>query len=108
MERCKSASGGRLQLSADRRNMRRTTIRLTLENTSTLPVDFVKLTFQDTHTISAASYVAENELSAGEAFEIESYVRDNPVFRWSGSTAHSIPPGGSSVLEVECLGKVGW
>lgn len=84
------------------------TIRIALENTSTSPVDFVKLTFSDMHTTSTEAYVAENELAPGDAYEIESENLHRPVFSWSSTESPLILPGASTVLEVKCLGKVGW
>lgn len=84
------------------------TIRIALENTSTSPVDFVKLTFSDMHTTSTEAYVAENELAPGDAYEIESENLHRPVFSWASTEFPLIAPGASTVLEVKCLGKVGW
>ncbi|GAA6003089.1 hypothetical protein JCM10207_001980 [Rhodosporidiobolus poonsookiae] len=83
------------------------TIRIGLENTSPSPVDFLQVTFTDSLTTSTQAYLAENELSAVEAYELEAEGVHRPVFRWSGSTSTSIPPGASYVLEVQCLGKIG-
>jgi hypothetical protein len=91
-----------------RLSVHRSTIRIALENTSSSPVDFVKLTFSDMHTTSTQAYVAENELPPGEAYEIEAENLHRPVFSWSSSSAPLILPGASTVLEVQCLGKVGW
>lgn len=85
-----------------------TRIRLVLQNTSRLPVDFMKLSFQDSHTQAAESLVAESELSATDAYEIQSDIQHRPVFRWEPKTTLAIEPGHHRVLEVECLGKVCW
>ncbi|BGP16900.1 hypothetical protein JCM10213v2_004908 [Rhodosporidiobolus nylandii] len=83
------------------------TIRIGLENTSPCPIDFVRLTFTDSLSASTQAYLAENDLPAAEAYELEADSLQRPVFRWSGSTAASILPGASHVLEIQCLGKIG-
>ncbi|GAA5925915.1 hypothetical protein JCM1841_004039 [Sporobolomyces salmonicolor] len=84
-----------------------TTIRISLENTSTSPVDFVNVTFSDSLSASIQAYLAENDLPASDAFELEAESVARPVFSWSGTTATTILPGASHVLEVRCLGKIG-
>jgi hypothetical protein len=60
------------------------------------------------HTSSTQNYVDENELSPAMAHEIEAENLHRPVFTWRGSSAPKIAPGESTVLEVQCLGKMGW
>lgn len=63
----------------------------------------------DMHTTFTKTYVDENDLPPEEAYEIESENRDNPVFTYSNvDVPLIIAPGASVVLEVQCLGKVGW
>ncbi|SCZ89502.1 BZ3500_MvSof-1268-A1-R1_Chr9g10432 [Microbotryum saponariae] len=83
------------------------TIRIALENVSTRPVDFVKLTFSDLHTTTTQAYVDENELPPAEAYEIEADNRDRPVFSWTVDQVPRIKPGQTYLLDVQCLGKVG-
>ncbi|SCV69753.1 BQ2448_1147 [Microbotryum intermedium] len=83
------------------------TIRIALENVSTLTVDFVKLTFSDLHTTTTQAYVDENELPPAEAYEIEADNRDRPVFSWTIDQVPKIEPGQTYFLDVKCLGKVG-
>jgi hypothetical protein len=86
----------------------RSTIRLGVENTSSCPIDFVKLSFTDSYTESTQQYLEEGEISSSEAYELESDIIRRPVFSWSGESALAIPPGSSAIIEVSCLGKVGW
>lgn len=60
------------------------------------------------HTTTSEAYVADNELAPGDAYEIEAENLHRPVFRWSSEEKPLILPGSSTVLEVKCLGKVGW
>ncbi|KAM0753107.1 Trs120-domain-containing protein [Meredithblackwellia eburnea MCA 4105] len=85
----------------------KSTIRIGLENTSASPVDFIKLTFSDMHSRNAQAYLDENELAAGDAYEIHSETSHRPVFTWTSTGDDAIPPGSSKILEVSCLGKVG-
>lgn len=84
------------------------TIRIQLEITSSSPVDFVKLTFADSHTAASEAFVADHDLSAGDAYEVEAESRQRPVFSWKASAQPLILPGQTTILEVEVLGKVGW
>jgi hypothetical protein len=87
----------------------RTSIRITLENTSNLPVDFVKLSFQDSTTARSQAIISEGELSAGEAYELEADLIHRPVFRWEQpDDALTIPAGGRKTINIWCRGKVGW
>ncbi|KAM0789161.1 hypothetical protein ACM66B_000010 [Microbotryomycetes sp. NB124-2] len=85
-----------------------TTIRIALENTSSSPVDFCKLSFVDSHALMTEAYLAENELSPTEAYEIEADNLYRPVFKWKkGAGAQTVGARSSTVLEVQCLGKAG-
>lgn len=86
----------------------RTTIRITLENSSSVPVDFLKLSFDDSTGRSARLILAEAELSPEEAYELELDMLTRPVFTWEPEGQSSVLPGGRSTITVSCLGKVGW
>lgn len=60
------------------------------------------------HAASARAYVDENDLSPADAFEIESDNLNRPVFSWTSSATPLLLPGASMILEVQCLGKIGW
>lgn len=60
------------------------------------------------HTRNSLAYVEEHELTLGDAYEIHSESVQRPVFTWTTESVTSIAPGASTVLEVRCLGKVGW
>ncbi|KWU44001.1 hypothetical protein RHOSPDRAFT_34430 [Rhodotorula sp. JG-1b] len=83
------------------------TIRITLENASTVPVDYVHITCADSLTTATRQYLSDAELEAAEIYELEVDAVERPVFRWLGSQGFSIAPGSSRVLEVECRGKIG-
>lgn len=84
------------------------TIRITLENASSVPVDYVHITCADSLTTATRQYLSDAELEAAEIYELEVDAVERPVFRWLGSQDFSIAPGSSRVLEVECRGKIGW
>ena len=84
------------------------TIRITLENSSLVPVDFLKLSFDDSTARSAHSLVAEGELSPEEAYELEWDSLNRPVFTWENEGDTTVQPGGRATISVRCLGKVGW
>lgn len=87
---------------------RSSTIRITLENTSQVPVDFVKLSFEDSVTREAQAILAEGEVSPEQAYELDFDSLNRPVFTWDNSAELSIPAGGRTTISVQCLGKVGW
>ncbi|WVF69319.1 hypothetical protein IAT40_004095 [Kwoniella sp. CBS 6097] len=84
-------------------------IRITLENASSVPIDFVKLTFDDSTAREAAAIIQEGELTPEQAYEIEWDRLKRPVFVWERDDKDQIviPPGGRTTLSVRCLGKVG-
>lgn len=73
-----------------------------------MPVDFIKLSFDDSTAREAQTLVAEGELSPEQAYELDWDTVNSPVFSWDQTKEVSIPPGGRSTLSVKCLGKVGW
>ncbi|TXT13431.1 hypothetical protein VHUM_00798 [Vanrija humicola] len=88
-------------------NGEKSIIRITLENSSSVPVDFVKLSFEDSVSREAQVVVAEGELSPEQAYEVDYDTLNRPVFSWDSPGDLVIPPGGRTVLMVYCLGKVG-
>lgn len=88
-------------------NGERSTIRITLENSSQVPVDFIKLSFEDSVSREAHSLLSEGEVSPEKAYELDQESIQRPVFTWDNSSELSIPAGGRQVINVQCLGKVG-
>ncbi|KAK4685431.1 trafficking protein particle complex subunit 9, partial [Tremellales sp. Uapishka_1] len=85
------------------------TIRITLENSSAVPVDFVKLSFDDSTIREAQAVIQDGDLTPEQAYELEWDLLRRPVFSWekpSGGEV-SIQPGGRVTLSITCLGKVG-
>ncbi|KAI8998543.1 TRAPP II complex [Trametes punicea] len=84
------------------------TIRITLENVSSLPVDLIRLTFDDSTIAPAQQALAEGELSVFDTYETEYDLVHRPVFTWdSKRESHEILPGQKRVITVDCFGKVG-
>jgi hypothetical protein len=86
----------------------RSTIRLTIENVSNLPVDFVKVTFDDNTIAPAQQALADGELSVFDTYETEYDLIHRPAFSWEGKESTDIKPGDKSTITVSCLGRVGW
>lgn len=84
------------------------TIRITVENSSSVPVDFIKLSFDDSAALDAQKILSEHELSPLEAYELDWDTLNRPVLLWENDDDTSISPGGRLTLNVRCLGKVGW
>ncbi|KAH9951944.1 TRAPP II complex [Amylocystis lapponica] len=84
------------------------TVRITLENVSSLPIDFVRLTFDDSTIAPAQQALADGELSVFETYETEYDLIHRPVFTWDSSREiQEIGPGEKTTLTVSCFGKVG-
>ncbi|KAI0375001.1 hypothetical protein BV20DRAFT_1041173 [Pilatotrama ljubarskyi] len=84
------------------------TIRITLENVSSLPIDLIRLTFDDSTIAPAQQALAEGDLSVFDTHETEYDLVHRPVFTWdSEHEPHSIEPGQKRVITVNCFGKVG-
>ncbi|KAI0720991.1 TRAPP II complex [Cerioporus squamosus] len=84
------------------------TIRITLENVSTLPVDLIRLTFDDSTIAPAQQALAEGDLSVFDTYETEYDLVHRPVFTWdSEREPQEIGPGQKRVITVNCFGKVG-
>lgn len=80
-----------------------------MENISTLPVDFIKLTFDDSTIAPAQQALTEGDLPIAEAYETEYALLKRPVFSWkSRDEPKEVKPGKKAVLSVSCLGKIGW
>lgn len=86
----------------------RSEIRLTVENISNVPIDFYKLSFEDSTIAPAQQLLAEGELSVADAYETEHDLVHRPFFRWNvPDPLPPIPPGKRLVVPVQCHGKVG-
>ena len=87
----------------------RSTIRLTLENVSTLPIDFLRLSFDDSTIAPAQQALAEGELSVFDTYETEYDLIRKPTFSWqSQKEFKEVAPGHKVIITVVCFGKVGW
>ncbi|THH16357.1 hypothetical protein EW146_g4275 [Bondarzewia mesenterica] len=89
-------------------NGEKSTIRLTLENVSSLPIDFLRLTFDDSTIPPAQHVLAEGELSVFDTYETEYELISRPVFSWSSDQEKlNISPHRKVTIVITCLGKVG-
>ncbi|KAK8858467.1 hypothetical protein IAR55_002694 [Kwoniella newhampshirensis] len=83
-------------------------VKITLENSSSVPIDFLKLTFDDSTAREAHAIIQEGELTPEQAYELEWDQLHRPVFTWEkGAEEVMVPPGGRATISVRCLGKVG-
>ncbi|KAF6765224.1 TRAPP II complex [Ephemerocybe angulata] len=85
----------------------RSTVRLTVENISPHPVDFLRLAFDDSTIGPAQQALAEGELSVFGTYETEYSLINAPVFSWNPDEAKVIAPNQNLTLTVDCFGKVG-
>ncbi|KAJ7343441.1 TRAPP II complex [Mycena albidolilacea] len=83
------------------------TIRLTLENVSPLPIDFLRLAFDDSTIASAQQALATGDLSVFDTYETEYDLLHRPLFAWNKEDGKDIPPGQKLTVNVNCYGKVG-
>jgi hypothetical protein len=75
---------------------------------SSLPVDFVKVTFDDNTIGPAQQALADGELSVFDTYETEYDLIHRPAFSWDARESVSIKPGEKSTITVNCQGRVGW
>ncbi|KAJ6547608.1 TRAPP II complex [Mycena capillaripes] len=83
------------------------TIRITLENVSPLPIDFLRLVFDDSTITPAQQALATGDLSVFDTYETEYDLLHRPVFSWNKEDTKDIPPGQKLTVNVNCYGKVG-
>ncbi|KAF7976728.1 hypothetical protein HWV62_5913 [Athelia sp. TMB] len=84
------------------------TIRLTMENVSALPIDFLRLSFDDSTMAPAQLALAEGELSVFDTYETEYDLIHKPAFTWQNQKeSKNIGAGQKVILTVSCFGKVG-
>jgi hypothetical protein len=84
------------------------TLRMTLENISSLPIDFVHLAFDDSTIEPAQQALAEGEMSSSDIYETEHSLINQPVFTWNKNEGRLIPEGHTLSLSISCFGKSGW
>ncbi|KAF8212193.1 TRAPP II complex [Mycena galopus ATCC 62051] len=70
------------------------TIRITLENVSPLPIDFLRLVFDDSTIAPAQQALATGDLSVFDTYETEYDLLHRPVFSWNKEDAKDMPPVG--------------
>ncbi|KAF7363484.1 hypothetical protein MSAN_01004300 [Mycena sanguinolenta] len=87
--------------------MSRSTIRITLENVSPLPIDFLRLAFDDSTIAPAQQALATGDLSVFDTYETEYDLLHRPMFSWNKEDAKVMPPGQKLTVNVNCYGKVG-
>lgn len=89
-------------------NGERSTIRITLENVSSLAIDYLNLTFDDSTMGPAQQRLLEGELSVFETYETEYDLVHRQVITWDlGNCRVEIPPGKMMTVVVSCFGKAG-
>ncbi|KAG9102583.1 hypothetical protein FRC06_001702 [Ceratobasidium sp. 370] len=86
-------------------------IRLTVENVSSLPIDFLRMTFEDSTLPALQQALTEGELTVAEAYETGYELTNRPVLKWDLDDAASseliLAPNQKMPLWVTCLGKEG-
>jgi hypothetical protein len=78
-------------------------IRLTLENSSSIPVDYIKLTFDDSTSREAQAIINEGELSPEQAYELDWDQMNRPSLVWEvqeHSQIHNNPAGAGQIQET--------
>ncbi|KAG6814362.1 hypothetical protein H0H92_010948 [Tricholoma furcatifolium] len=90
-------------------NGEKSTIRITIENVSSLTIDFLRLAFDDSTIAPAQQALSEGELSVFDTYETEFSLIQRPVFSWNKEEIKDlqIRPGQKLTLTITCIGKVG-
>ncbi|KAF9533009.1 TRAPP II complex [Crepidotus variabilis] len=82
-------------------------IRITLENVSSIPVDFLHLASEDSTIGPSQKALQEGNLSVFETYETEFNLIHRPVLTWDKDESKSIAPNQNLTLTLGCFGKVG-
>ena len=84
-------------------------IRITIEDISSLPVDFLELTFEDSTKLYYEQLMNAEEPNAFDTYEAEHSLVHRPVLSWNQQEARrDIGAGQESTITVKCFGKAGW
>ena len=83
------------------------TFSVTLRNTSKIPVDLVRVSFEDSATAALQNAITNKDISQAELFEIESQLKHFPIMRLDGQVPKKIDPGQRAQLTFKVLGKPG-
>ena len=86
----------------------RSTLRITLENVSSISIDFLHLSFEDSTMAPAQKSLQEGDLSVFETYETEYNLIHKPAFSWDHDETKTILPNQNLTLTLGCFGKVGW
>ncbi|KAG8733709.1 hypothetical protein FRC11_003864 [Ceratobasidium sp. 423] len=86
-------------------------IRLTVENVSSLPIDFLRMSFEDSTLPGLQQTLAEGELTVAEAYETEYELVNRPVLTWDleglDASNMTLAPRQKMPIWVTCFGKEG-
>ncbi|CCO27710.1 Transport protein particle subunit trs120 Short=TRAPP subunit trs120 [Rhizoctonia solani AG-1 IB] len=86
-------------------------IRLTVENVSLLPIDFLRMSFEDSTLPALQQALAEGELTIAEAYETEYELVNKPVLKWDldgiDASNMTLAPRQKMAVWVTCFGKEG-
>lgn len=89
----------------------RKTFQVTLRNTSsTIAVDFLHVSFEDSLTTSIRSALASKDLPRAEMYELELQLAKDPIFTWARSDSDSaeiISPGENATFDITVVGRPG-
>ena len=87
----------------------RSPIRITIENISSLPVDFLELTFEDSTKLYYEQLMNAEEPDAFDTYEAEHSLVHRPVLAWDQRDVRkNVDAGQESTIAVKCFGKAGW
>ncbi|KAK2466897.1 hypothetical protein APHAL10511_001155 [Amanita phalloides] len=83
-------------------------MRITIENVSHLPIDFIRLAFDDSTIGPAQQSLADGQLSVFDTYETEHSLLHSAVLSCHKDESMTIvPPGRSHTLSIQCYGKFG-
>lgn len=74
-----------------------------------MPINFLKLVFDDATVKPAQQLLADGELSVYETYETEYSLLRQPVLSWQNlDDFNSLNPGEVFTVIVSCFGKTDW
>ncbi|CAG8526638.1 6126_t:CDS:10 [Ambispora leptoticha] len=86
----------------------KTEMTIKLENIGKTPVNFINLSFHDSTIENAQNILSSTDLPAEEAYEMELYAYQQPVFYWEPTERKvNLLPNNELILNISVFGKRG-
>lgn len=87
----------------------RCSVRLAVSNSSSLEVNYLKMSLEDSFTTAARDYLSENEVPEIEAYCIATEIANRPTLSRIADVDERfyLKPDAQATLSITCLGRLG-